>query len=53
MVAPKPSAISVMPIISRKPSASMTMVGFFSMKLASGVGGEQHHRHRDDDGDVP
>ena len=26
-----------MPIISRKPSASITIVGFFSMKLASGV----------------
>ena len=26
-----------MPIIKRKPSASMTMVGFFSMKSASGV----------------
>ncbi len=32
-----PSAISVVPIISRKASASMTIVGFFSMKLASGV----------------
>src|SRR3546814_20768981 len=26
-----------MPIISRKPSASMTTVGFFAMKFASGV----------------
>jgi hypothetical protein len=34
---PKPSAISVMPIINRKPSASITIVGFFSMKFASGV----------------
>ncbi len=31
-----PSAISVMPIISRKASASITMVGFFSMKRDSG-----------------
>jgi hypothetical protein len=37
MVRRKPSPISVMPpIISRKPSASITMVGFFSMKCASG-----------------
>ena len=40
-----------MPIISRKPSASITIVGFFSMKLASGVGGDQHHGDRDDDRD--
>ena len=33
---PKPSAISVVPIISRKPSASITIVGFFSMKPATG-----------------
>ncbi|MNL50179.1 hypothetical protein D3C87_1731740 [compost metagenome] len=33
---PKPSAISVAPIISRKPSASITMVGLRSMKCASG-----------------
>ena len=31
-----PSAISVMPIISRNPSASITIVGFFSMKAATG-----------------
>ncbi|MOA43506.1 hypothetical protein D3C78_1656690 [compost metagenome] len=33
---PKPSAISTAPIISRKPRASMTMVGFLSMKSARG-----------------
>ena len=45
-----PSAISVVPIISRKPSASMTMVGFFSMKRRAGRG-DQHDGDRDDHGD--
>jgi hypothetical protein len=35
--APNPSAISAVPIIIRKPSASMTIVGLALMKLASGI----------------